>query len=155
MSAPGAATGNGGLPARPPARTALPGITAGAPAEIVRRRPPFSAGTAYVPSEPKLPDTLSKLKPIPVGILESRDGAPWELEDLGWLERRSMRLERLEHHPDIFDLDGVNRGTQVGPRGCAWPQNEFEVLPFTPTVRNRGPAGVGESIRFSRPMTFV
>src|SRR6476659_5431424 len=34
------------------------------------------------PSEPELPSTLTHLKPIPVRILEPRDGTPWELEDL-------------------------------------------------------------------------
>jgi hypothetical protein len=74
--------------------------------------------------------TLSHLKQISVRILEPRGVTPGVLEDLGWLELDSARLQRLERHPAIFHLDGVNGGTQLGPGGCAWPQNEVEVLPL-------------------------
>jgi hypothetical protein len=84
------------------------------------RRDPFQIGragrntgrekvTICAPLAPKLPATLSHLKQIPVRILEPRGVTPGELEDLGWLELHSARLQRLEHHPDIFHLDRVNR----------------------------------------------
>src|SRR5918993_3126709 len=82
------------------------------------------------PSAPKCPATLSHLKQIPVRILEPRGVTPGELKDLGWLEVHSARLQRLERHPAILHLDGINRGTPLGPAGCAWPQNELEVLPL-------------------------
>src|SRR4029450_13998321 len=69
---------------------------------------PDAEFSGCVASEPKLPSTLTHLKPIPVRILEPRDGTPWELEDLGWLELHSAGLQRLETHPAFFPLDGVN-----------------------------------------------
>src|SRR5829696_9722523 len=82
------------------------------------------------PSAPKCPATLSHLKQIPVRILEPRGVTPGELKDLGWLEVHSARLQRLERYPAILHLDGINRGTQLGAAGCAWPQDELEVLPL-------------------------
>src|SRR5262249_30143046 len=80
------------------------------------------------PSESKLPFTLSELKQIPVRILEPCGVAPRELEDLGSIERHAARLQRLERRPDVFDLEGIDRGTGLPLCGCAWPQNELEVL---------------------------
>src|SRR5215207_9792874 len=80
--------------------------------------------------KPQCPATLSHLKLIPVRILEPRNVTPGELEDLGWFELHSARLQRLERHPAIFHLDGINRGPRLAPGGCAWPQNELEVLPL-------------------------
>src|SRR5215208_6802557 len=80
--------------------------------------------------EPKCPATLSHLKQIPVRILEPRGVTPGELKDLGWLEVHSARVQRLEGHPAIVHLDGIKCGTGLGPAGCAWPQNELEVLPL-------------------------
>src|SRR5215203_4663662 len=93
-------------------------------------RPKWKSVTICAPSAPKCPATLSHLKQIPVRILEPRGVTPGELKDLGWLEVHSARLQRLERHPAILHLDGINRGTQLGPAGCAWPQNELEVLPL-------------------------
>ena len=86
--------------------------------------------TMCTPSAPKCPATLSHLKQIPVRILEPRGVTPGELEDLGCLELHFARFKRLERHSAIFHLDGINRGTRLGPAGCAWPQNELEVLPL-------------------------
>ena len=105
-------------------------------------------------SEPKLPATLSHLKQIPVRILEPRGGTPGNSR-IGWIEGHSARLQRLERHPDIFHLDGINRGTQLGPGGCAWPQNELEVLTLDADGQESRSVGVGKSPRLSRPMTFV
>lgn len=88
------------------------------------------------PSEPKCPATLSYLKQIPVQILEPRGVTPGELKDLGWLEVHSARLQRLERHPAILHLNGINRGTLPGHRTSS------KSCPSTPTVRNRGPSGV-------------
>src|SRR5215216_1079534 len=93
-------------------------------------RPKWKSVTICATSEPRCPATLSHLKHIPVRILEPRGVTPGELKDLGWLELHSARLQRLECHPAILHLDGINRGTRLGPAGCAWPQNELEVLPL-------------------------
>src|SRR5829696_6447178 len=93
-------------------------------------RPKWKSVTICAPSAPKCPATLSHLKQIPVRILEPRGVTPGELKDLGWLEVHSARLQRLEGHPAILHLDGIKRGTGLGPAGCAWPQNELEVLPL-------------------------
>ena len=50
--------------------------------------------------------------------------------DLGWLELHPARLQRLERHPAIFHLDRIKHGPLLGLGGCAWPQNELEVLPL-------------------------
>jgi hypothetical protein len=44
--------------------------------------------------------------------------------------KTTARLQRLERFPAIFHLDGIDRGTQLGRGGCAWPQSELEVLPL-------------------------
>jgi hypothetical protein len=98
--------------------------------------------------------TLSHLKQISVRILEPRGVTPGELEDLGWLELHSAGLQRLERFPAIFHLDGVNRGTLLGPCGCAWPQNELEVLPLDANGQESRSVGC-RSPRLSRPMTSV
>src|ERR671921_1096470 len=95
-----------------------------------RDRPKWKSVTICAPSAPKYPAALSHLKLISVRILEPRSVTPGELKDLGWLEVHSTPLQRLERLPDIVHLDGINRGTQLGPARCAWPQNELEVLPL-------------------------
>src|ERR687896_2569817 len=84
--------------------------------DTYRDRPKWKSVTICAPSlEPKCPATLSHLKQIPVRILEPRSVTPGELKDLGWLEVHAALLQRLERHPAIVHLDGINRGTGLGP----------------------------------------
>src|SRR5262245_21044844 len=95
---------------------------------------PMREWTAEVGAHPasssatKWSATLSNLKQISIRILEPRGVTPRELEDLGCLERHSARLQRLERRQAVFHLDGIDGRARLGPAGCAWPENELEVL---------------------------
>src|SRR5215204_5462238 len=87
---------------------------------------------------------LPDLEPVPVGVLELRDGAPGELEHVGD-ELDAARLQLLERLPDIVGLDRDRRRgashRRLGLARCPGPESQLEVVPLDADGQKPRPVG--------------
>ena len=66
----------------------------------------------------------------------------------------SSTVFRISSVSIVIDAGGLPIAGSACP-GVPGQRTSWKSSPLTPTVRNRGPSGVGFSTRFSRPRTFV